>query len=130
MQNCLYSLSVFEYTFLRLKCGLLLLLIQATKAASDAWKLMSPDEKAKYTTRAREVWDKYLSATPARTPKPRRQVAPFFFVLFWCSFFLRIFIFKKRKKKENEGRNLCGADQACYKVLPWPFTECITASNS
>lgn len=45
----------------------------ATKAASDAWKLMSPDEKAKYTTRAREVWDKYLSATPARTPKPRRQ---------------------------------------------------------
>lgn len=45
----------------------------ATKAASDAWKLMSPEEKAKYTTRAREVWDKYLSSTPARPPKPRRQ---------------------------------------------------------
>ncbi|KAL8034411.1 hypothetical protein ABFX02_12G026700 [Erythranthe guttata] len=45
----------------------------ATKAASDAWKLMTPEEKAKYTNRAREVWDKYLSTTPARTPKPRRQ---------------------------------------------------------
>ncbi|GER33127.1 E3 ubiquitin-protein ligase, partial [Striga asiatica] len=45
----------------------------ATKAASDAWKLMSPEEKAKYTNRAREVWDKYLSNTPARIPKPRRQ---------------------------------------------------------
>ncbi|CAA2938361.1 uncharacterized protein LOC111382790 [Olea europaea subsp. europaea] len=45
----------------------------ATKAASDAWKLMSPDEKAKYTNRAREVWDKYLSTTPARVVKPRRQ---------------------------------------------------------
>ncbi|KAL3525506.1 hypothetical protein ACH5RR_013878 [Cinchona calisaya] len=45
----------------------------ATKAASDAWKLMSPEEKEKYTTRAREVWDKYLSASPARAPKPRRQ---------------------------------------------------------
>ncbi|KAK6128758.1 hypothetical protein DH2020_037513 [Rehmannia glutinosa] len=45
----------------------------ATKAASDAWKLMSPEEKAKYTNRAREVWDKYLSTTPARIPKPRRQ---------------------------------------------------------
>ncbi|CAA0843104.1 Unknown protein [Striga hermonthica] len=45
----------------------------ATKAASDAWKLMSPEEKAKYTNRAREVWDKYLSSTPARIPKPRRQ---------------------------------------------------------
>ncbi|KAL3526986.1 hypothetical protein ACH5RR_011642 [Cinchona calisaya] len=45
----------------------------ATKAASDAWKLMSPDEKAKYTTRAREVWNKYLSTSPARSPKPRRQ---------------------------------------------------------
>lgn len=45
----------------------------ATKAASDAWKLMGPEEKAKYTNRAREVWDKYLSATPARVPKPRRQ---------------------------------------------------------
>ncbi|XP_042033274.1 uncharacterized protein LOC121779888 [Salvia splendens] len=45
----------------------------ATKAASDAWKLMSPEEKSKYTNRAREVWDKYLSTTPARIPKPRRQ---------------------------------------------------------
>ncbi|GFP78822.1 methionyl-tRNA formyltransferase [Phtheirospermum japonicum] len=27
----------------------------ATKAASDAWKLMSPEEKAKYTNRARET---------------------------------------------------------------------------
>lgn len=50
------------------------LLIQATKAASDAWKLMSPEEKSKYTNRAREVWDKYLSTSPARVPKPRRQV--------------------------------------------------------
>ncbi|MCE3049362.1 hypothetical protein HAX54_044693 [Datura stramonium] len=32
-------------------------------------------EKAKATTRAREVWDKYLSSTPARAPKPRRQEA-------------------------------------------------------
>ena len=53
---------------------------QATKAASDAWKLMSPEEKEKYTTRAREVWDKYLSASPARAPKPRRQVTLFFFL--------------------------------------------------
>ncbi|XP_073293800.1 uncharacterized protein [Primulina huaijiensis] len=45
----------------------------ATKAASDAWKLMTPEEKAKYTSRAREVWDKYLNTTPARVPKPRRQ---------------------------------------------------------
>ncbi|XP_031095814.1 uncharacterized protein LOC115999972 [Ipomoea triloba] len=45
----------------------------ATKAASDAWKLMSPEEKAKYTTRAREVWDEYLSTAPARAPKPRKQ---------------------------------------------------------
>jgi len=35
---------------------------------------MGPEEKAKYTTRAREVWDKYLSSAPARAPKPRRQV--------------------------------------------------------
>lgn len=61
---------------MKLNSGLLLVLIQATKAASDAWKLMSPDEKAKYTNRAREVWDKYLSSTPARAPKPKRQVAP------------------------------------------------------
>lgn len=90
MRDCLYSLSVFDCTFLRLKGDLLLLLIQATKAASDAWKLMSPDEKAKYTTRAREVWDKYLSATPPRTPKPRRQVALLlllllFFILFFSA---------------------------------------------
>lgn len=45
----------------------------ATKAASDAWKLLSPDEKAKYTTRSRDMWDKYFSSTPARSPKPRRQ---------------------------------------------------------
>ncbi|KAL3844917.1 hypothetical protein ACJIZ3_002320 [Penstemon smallii] len=45
----------------------------ATRAASDAWKLMGPEEKGKYTSRAREVWDKYLSTTPARVPKPRRQ---------------------------------------------------------
>lgn len=35
---------------------------------------MSLEEKAKYTTRAREVWDNYLSSTPAREPKPRKQV--------------------------------------------------------
>ncbi|GMP27445.1 hypothetical protein CsSME_00003439 [Camellia sinensis var. sinensis] len=45
----------------------------ATKAASDAWKSMSVEEKAKYTRRAREVWDNYLSTAPARVPKPRRQ---------------------------------------------------------
>lgn len=45
----------------------------ATKAASDAWKSMSLEEKAKYTNRAREVWDNYLSTAPARTPKPRKQ---------------------------------------------------------
>ncbi|XP_015583002.2 uncharacterized protein LOC8268630 [Ricinus communis] len=45
----------------------------ATKVASDAWKSMSLEEKAKYTRRAREVWDNYLSTAPARTPKPRKQ---------------------------------------------------------
>ncbi|KAK8630132.1 hypothetical protein V6N13_078942 [Hibiscus sabdariffa] len=45
----------------------------ATKAASDAWKLMSTEEKEKYTQRAREVWDNYLSTAPARIPKPRKQ---------------------------------------------------------
>ncbi|KAM1668150.1 hypothetical protein TB2_047022 [Malus domestica] len=45
----------------------------ATKAASDAWKSMSLDEKEKYTRRAREVWDNYLSTAPTRTPKPRKQ---------------------------------------------------------
>ncbi|ONI17332.1 hypothetical protein PRUPE_3G152100 [Prunus persica] len=45
----------------------------ATKAASDAWKSMSLEEKAKYTMRAREVWDNYLSTAPTRTPKPRKQ---------------------------------------------------------
>ncbi|XP_058228337.1 uncharacterized protein LOC131336489 isoform X2 [Rhododendron vialii] len=45
----------------------------ATKAASDAWKSMSVEEKAKYTRRAREVWDNYLSTAPARVSKPRRQ---------------------------------------------------------
>ncbi|XP_022745545.1 uncharacterized protein LOC111295942 isoform X1 [Durio zibethinus] len=45
----------------------------ATKAASDAWKLMSIEEKAKYTRHAREVWDDYLSTAPARIPKPRKQ---------------------------------------------------------
>ncbi|KAI8541919.1 hypothetical protein RHMOL_Rhmol08G0097900 [Rhododendron molle] len=45
----------------------------ATKAASDAWKSMSVEEKAKYSRRAREVWDNYLSTAPARVPKPRRQ---------------------------------------------------------
>ncbi|KAJ9562093.1 hypothetical protein OSB04_007253 [Centaurea solstitialis] len=47
----------------------------ATKAASDAWKVMTLEEKAKYTKRAREVWDDYLSSAPAREPKPRKQVA-------------------------------------------------------
>ncbi|KAG7943042.1 hypothetical protein I3843_15G019500 [Carya illinoinensis] len=45
----------------------------ATKAASDAWKCMGFEEKAKYTNHAREVWDNYLSTTTARTPKPRKQ---------------------------------------------------------
>ncbi|XP_023751925.1 uncharacterized protein LOC111900276 [Lactuca sativa] len=45
----------------------------ATKAASNAWKVMSLEEKEIYTKRAREVWDDYLSSTPAREPKPRKQ---------------------------------------------------------
>ncbi|XP_071735241.1 uncharacterized protein [Rutidosis leptorrhynchoides] len=45
----------------------------ATKAASDAWKVMTDQEKEKYTKRAREVWDDYLSSAPAREPKPRKQ---------------------------------------------------------
>lgn len=45
----------------------------ATKAASAAWKVMSLEEKEKYTKRAREVWDDYLSSAPAREPKPRKQ---------------------------------------------------------
>ncbi|KAK9266010.1 hypothetical protein L1049_010747 [Liquidambar formosana] len=45
----------------------------ATRAASDAWKSMSIEEKAKYTRRAREVWENYLSTAPARAPKPRKQ---------------------------------------------------------
>ncbi|XP_059643330.1 uncharacterized protein LOC132285181 [Cornus florida] len=45
----------------------------ATKAASDAWKSMSLEEKAKYTKRAREVWDNYLSNAPLCVPKPRKQ---------------------------------------------------------
>lgn len=40
---------------------------------------MTPEEKSKYTNRAREVWDKYLSTTPARIPKPRRQVFSYSF---------------------------------------------------
>lgn len=49
-------------------------LLQATKAASDAWKSMSLEEKAKYTRHAREVWDNYLTTAPVRIPKPRKQV--------------------------------------------------------
>ncbi|CAI9282696.1 unnamed protein product [Lactuca saligna] len=45
----------------------------ATRAASDAWKVMTLEEKSKYTKRAREVWDDYLSSAPAREPKPRKQ---------------------------------------------------------
>ncbi|GLU01525.1 hypothetical protein SLE2022_188310 [Rubroshorea leprosula] len=45
----------------------------ATKAASDAWKSMTIEEKAKYTRRAREVWDDYLRTAPLHTPKPRKQ---------------------------------------------------------
>ncbi|XP_071707095.1 uncharacterized protein [Rutidosis leptorrhynchoides] len=45
----------------------------ATKAASDAWKVMTVQEKEIYAKRAREVWDDYLSSTPAREPKPRKQ---------------------------------------------------------
>ncbi|KAI4352619.1 hypothetical protein L6164_006854 [Bauhinia variegata] len=45
----------------------------ATKAASDAWKSMSLEEKEKYTRRAREVWDGYMSTNLARSPKPRKQ---------------------------------------------------------
>lgn len=51
---------------------------QATRAASDAWKVMTLEEKSKYTKRAREVWDDYLSSAPAREPKPRKQVTPSF----------------------------------------------------
>jgi len=39
---------------------------------------MSVEEKAKYTRRAREVWDNYLSSAPAPVPKPRRQVKVYF----------------------------------------------------
>ncbi|KAL8217818.1 hypothetical protein R6Q57_021191 [Mikania cordata] len=46
----------------------------ATKAASDAWKVMTLEEKSKYTKRAREVWNDYLSSAPAREPKPRKQL--------------------------------------------------------
>ncbi|KAL5582618.1 hypothetical protein UlMin_015060 [Ulmus minor] len=45
----------------------------ATKAASEAWKSMSLEDKAKYTTHARQVWDNYLSTAPTRIPKPRKQ---------------------------------------------------------
>ncbi|XP_011002799.1 PREDICTED: uncharacterized protein LOC105109714 isoform X2 [Populus euphratica] len=45
----------------------------ATKAASDAWKSMRVEEKAKYTKQARELWDNYLSTAPARIPRPRKQ---------------------------------------------------------
>ncbi|MFS7890453.1 putative protein-serine/threonine phosphatase [Helianthus anomalus] len=45
----------------------------ATKAASNAWKVMTSEEKSKYTIRAREVWNDYLSTAPAREPKPRKQ---------------------------------------------------------
>uniref|UniRef100_A0A494G9L8 Uncharacterized protein n=1 Tax=Solanum lycopersicum TaxID=4081 RepID=A0A494G9L8_SOLLC len=40
----------------------------ATKVASDAWKLMGPEEKVKYSTRARDVWDKYLSRLNSPLP--------------------------------------------------------------
>ncbi|KAK6913576.1 High mobility group box domain [Dillenia turbinata] len=45
----------------------------ATKAASDAWKSMSIEEKDKYNKRAREVWDNYLKTAPFRVPRPRKQ---------------------------------------------------------
>ncbi|KAK9054194.1 hypothetical protein SSX86_025272 [Deinandra increscens subsp. villosa] len=45
----------------------------ATRAASDAWKVMTLEEKSKYTKRAKEVWNDYLSSAPAREPKPRKQ---------------------------------------------------------
>ncbi|KAK7343916.1 hypothetical protein VNO77_13039 [Canavalia gladiata] len=45
----------------------------ATKAASDAWKSMSIEEKEKYTKHAREAWDGYLSSGAAPVPKPRKQ---------------------------------------------------------
>ena len=60
-------------------------MLQATKAASEVWKSMSLDEKAKYTSYAREVWDNYLSAAPTRTSKPRKQV-----IYFFCKRFLLV----------------------------------------
>ncbi|KAG4983874.1 hypothetical protein JHK87_028623 [Glycine soja] len=45
----------------------------ATKAASNAWKSMSLEEKEKYARHAREVWDGYLSSGAAPNPKPRKQ---------------------------------------------------------
>lgn len=45
----------------------------ATMAASEAWKSMSLEEKGKYTGRAREGWEDYLSTAPARAPRPRKQ---------------------------------------------------------
>ncbi|KAJ4829759.1 hypothetical protein Tsubulata_027864, partial [Turnera subulata] len=50
-----------------------LLILNATKAASDAWKSMSVEEKERYTKRAREMWDNYLSNAPARSPRRRKQ---------------------------------------------------------
>ncbi|KAF7811545.1 E3 ubiquitin-protein ligase SINA-like 10 [Senna tora] len=50
-----------------------LFFLQATKAASDAWKSMSHEEKEKYTRHAREVWDCYLNKSPIHNPKPRKQ---------------------------------------------------------
>lgn len=60
--------------------------MQATKAASDAWKSMRVEEKAKYTKQARELWDSYLSTAPARIPKPRKQVQTYT----WLAIFMHI----------------------------------------
>ncbi|KAK7391471.1 hypothetical protein VNO78_19887 [Psophocarpus tetragonolobus] len=45
----------------------------ATQAASNVWKLMSLEEKQKYTRHAREVWDGYLSSGAVPESKPSKQ---------------------------------------------------------
>ncbi|KAJ7970624.1 E3 ubiquitin-protein ligase [Quillaja saponaria] len=45
----------------------------AAKAASEAWKSMSHEEKETNSRHGCEVWDEYISSTPARTRKPQKQ---------------------------------------------------------
>lgn len=75
---------------------------------------MSLEEKEIYTKRAREVWDDYLSSTPAREPKPRKQV--------------NIFFFHNNSLSQNtsliQQLILILTGQSSDKVFPWSFSEC------